>query len=63
MADGVVAGIGIQPNVELAQAAGLEVDNGIRVDAVRRPLTLPDRPSHYQTRAETIHNSQFCRNR
>ena len=31
-ADAVVAGIGIQPNVELAQAAGLEVDNGIRVD-------------------------------
>jgi len=33
MADGVVAGIGVQPNVELAQAAGLTVDNGIRVDA------------------------------
>jgi NADPH-dependent 2,4-dienoyl-CoA reductase/sulfur reductase-like enzyme len=32
VADAVVAGIGIQPNVELAQAAGLEVDNGIRVD-------------------------------
>lgn len=31
--DGVVAGIGIQPNVELAQAAGLEVEDGIRVDA------------------------------
>jgi NADPH-dependent 2,4-dienoyl-CoA reductase/sulfur reductase-like enzyme len=30
--DAVVAGIGIQPNVELAQAAGLEVDNGIHVD-------------------------------
>jgi NADPH-dependent 2,4-dienoyl-CoA reductase/sulfur reductase-like enzyme len=36
VADGVVAGIGIQPNVELAQAAGLEVDNGIRVDASLR---------------------------
>lgn len=35
-ADGVIAGIGIQPNVELAQAAGLEVDNGIRVDASLR---------------------------
>jgi NADPH-dependent 2,4-dienoyl-CoA reductase/sulfur reductase-like enzyme len=35
-ADGVVAGIGIQPNVELAQAAGLKVDNGIRVDASLR---------------------------
>jgi NADPH-dependent 2,4-dienoyl-CoA reductase/sulfur reductase-like enzyme len=30
--DAVIAGIGIQPNVELAQSAGLEVDNGIRVD-------------------------------
>lgn len=30
--DGVVAGIGIQPNVELAQAGGLEVENGIKVD-------------------------------
>jgi NADPH-dependent 2,4-dienoyl-CoA reductase/sulfur reductase-like enzyme len=36
VADGVVAGIGIQPNVELAQAAGLAVDNGIRVDASLR---------------------------
>ncbi len=32
-ADAVVAGLGITPNVELAQAAGLEVDNGIVVDA------------------------------
>lgn len=31
--DGVVAGIGTQPNVELAQAAGLTVDDGIRVDS------------------------------
>jgi len=30
--DGVVAGLGIRPNVELAQAAGLAVDNGIVVD-------------------------------
>src|SRR6478752_3564907 len=30
--DAVVAGIGIQPNVDLAKAAGLVVDNGIRVD-------------------------------
>src|SRR5205085_497728 len=36
LADGVVAGIGIVPNVELALAAGLEVDNGIRVDASLR---------------------------
>jgi 3-phenylpropionate/trans-cinnamate dioxygenase ferredoxin reductase subunit len=32
MVDGVVAGIGITPNVGLAQAAGLSVDNGIIVD-------------------------------
>lgn len=31
-ADAVVAGLGITPNVELAQAAGLTVDNGIVVD-------------------------------
>ncbi len=30
--DGVVAGIGIQPNVELAQQAGISVNNGIVVD-------------------------------
>lgn len=31
-ADRIVVGVGIVPNVELAQAAGLEVDNGIVVD-------------------------------
>lgn len=35
-ADGVVAGIGIEPNVELARGAGLEVDNGIHVDGMLR---------------------------
>jgi 3-phenylpropionate/trans-cinnamate dioxygenase ferredoxin reductase subunit len=40
-ADAVVAGIGLQPNVELAQAAGLEVDNGILVDKYLRSGT-PD---------------------
>jgi NADPH-dependent 2,4-dienoyl-CoA reductase/sulfur reductase-like enzyme len=34
--DGVVAGIGIEPNVELAHAAGLEVEDGITVDASLR---------------------------
>jgi NADPH-dependent 2,4-dienoyl-CoA reductase/sulfur reductase-like enzyme len=34
--DGVVAGLGIQPNVELARAAGLEVGDGIHVDASLR---------------------------
>lgn len=32
-ADVVIVGIGITPNVELAQQAGLDVDNGIVVDA------------------------------
>ncbi len=31
-ADGVIVGIGISPNTKLAEAAGLEVDNGIVVD-------------------------------
>ncbi|MDE0058984.1 MAG: NAD(P)/FAD-dependent oxidoreductase, partial [Defluviicoccus sp.] len=35
-ATAVVIGIGIVPNVELAESAGLEVDNGIRVDALCR---------------------------
>jgi NADPH-dependent 2,4-dienoyl-CoA reductase/sulfur reductase-like enzyme len=30
--DGVVAGIGIEPNVTLAKSAGLKIDNGIVVD-------------------------------
>jgi len=36
IADGIIAGVGVQPNVELAQAAGLEVDDGIRVNASLR---------------------------
>ena len=35
-ATAVVIGIGIVPNVELAEAAGLEIDNGVRVDALCR---------------------------
>ncbi len=35
-ATAAVIGIGIVPNVELAEAAGLDVDNGIRVDAFCR---------------------------
>jgi 3-phenylpropionate/trans-cinnamate dioxygenase ferredoxin reductase subunit len=35
-ADVVLVGIGVQPNVELAEAAGLAVDNGIVVDALCR---------------------------
>jgi 3-phenylpropionate/trans-cinnamate dioxygenase ferredoxin reductase component len=36
LVDGVVAGIGIEPNVELAQAAKLKVENGIVVDEFLR---------------------------
>jgi len=39
--DGVVAGIGIRPNVELAQTGGLEVENGIVVDE-RLRSSAPD---------------------
>jgi NAD(P)H-nitrite reductase large subunit len=35
-ADGVVAGLGILPNIELATQAGLRVDNGIVVDELLR---------------------------
>ncbi len=35
-ADGVVAGLGITPTVDLAQKAGLAVENGIRVDDLLR---------------------------
>lgn len=33
LADRVVVGVGIVPNVELAEAAGIETDNGVLVDA------------------------------
>jgi NADPH-dependent 2,4-dienoyl-CoA reductase/sulfur reductase-like enzyme len=36
LVDGVVAGIGVLPNVALAQSAGLVVEDGIRVDASLR---------------------------
>ncbi len=36
LVDGVVAGIGIEPNTELARAAGLHVNDGIVVDALLR---------------------------
>jgi NADPH-dependent 2,4-dienoyl-CoA reductase/sulfur reductase-like enzyme len=39
--DGVVAGIGIEPNVKLAEGAGLKIGNGIVVDEFLR-TTTPD---------------------
>jgi NADPH-dependent 2,4-dienoyl-CoA reductase/sulfur reductase-like enzyme len=41
IADAVVAGIGIQPNTELAQAAGLKVENGVVVNE-QLQTTQPD---------------------
>jgi 3-phenylpropionate/trans-cinnamate dioxygenase ferredoxin reductase subunit len=40
-ADGVVAGIGIRPNLDLAKEAGLKVENGIIVNE-RLETSLPD---------------------
>jgi NADPH-dependent 2,4-dienoyl-CoA reductase/sulfur reductase-like enzyme len=39
--DGVVAGVGIEPNVALARQAGLKLDNGVWVDAALR-TSAPD---------------------
>jgi NADPH-dependent 2,4-dienoyl-CoA reductase/sulfur reductase-like enzyme len=39
--DGIVAGIGIRPNIELAQAAGLKLENGIVVSD-KLETSLPD---------------------
>ncbi|AQU66392.1 NAD(P)/FAD-dependent oxidoreductase [Streptomyces niveus] len=39
--DAVIVGVGISPNTQLAAAAGLDVDNGIRVDAHLR-TSQPD---------------------
>jgi len=39
--DGVVAGIGVRPNIELAKSAGLKVENGILVDDHQR-TSAPD---------------------
>lgn len=36
LADAVIGGLGVKPNVDLAQAAGLPVDNGITVDEYLR---------------------------
>ena len=40
-ADAVVTGLGIEPNIELARAAGLKIGNGIEVDELCR-TSVPD---------------------
>jgi 3-phenylpropionate/trans-cinnamate dioxygenase ferredoxin reductase subunit len=67
-ADLVIAGVGIVPNTELAAAAGLEVDNGIVVDAYCRTAddniyAVGDCTSHPSSiygrriRLESVHNA------
>jgi NADPH-dependent 2,4-dienoyl-CoA reductase/sulfur reductase-like enzyme len=69
LADAVVVGIGVVPNVELAQAAGLATDNGIVVDEYGRtadPLIYAagDVTSHFNSllgrrvRLESWQNAQ-----
>jgi len=41
-ADGVVAGIGIEPNTDLAASAGIEISAGIAVDAFGRVIGYDD---------------------
>jgi NADPH-dependent 2,4-dienoyl-CoA reductase/sulfur reductase-like enzyme len=60
LVDGAVAGLGIVPNIELAQAAGLEVENGIVVDASLR-TSHPDIYAAGDVAA--IYNSQLGRYR
>jgi 3-phenylpropionate/trans-cinnamate dioxygenase ferredoxin reductase subunit len=68
-ADIVVVGIGVMPNVELAETAGLECDNGIVVDEFCRTsdphiLAIGDCTSHpnkqigRRVRLESVHNAQ-----
>jgi 3-phenylpropionate/trans-cinnamate dioxygenase ferredoxin reductase subunit len=68
-ADMVVAGIGIEPAVGIAEAAGLEVDNGIIVDEYCRTsdpciLAIGDCTNHpnnilgRRLRLESVHNAQ-----
>lgn len=66
--DLVLIGVGIVPNVELAEAAGLHVDNGIRVDdrcqtsdpnihAVGDCTNHPNKLLGRQLRLESVHNA------
>ncbi|TWG91547.1 3-phenylpropionate/trans-cinnamate dioxygenase ferredoxin reductase subunit [Nocardioides sp. J9] len=68
VADLVVVGIGVVPNVELAAEAGLHVDNGIAVDACGRTsapdvfaagdcASFPDRRYGRRLRLESVPNA------
>ncbi len=67
-ADLVLVGIGIVPNVELAEAAGLKIDNGIVVDkhlvtadlaisAIGDCASFPDPNAHQHIRLESVQNA------
>ena len=67
-ADLVLIGIGVVPNVELAESAGIYVDNGIRVDdrcrtSVENVYAVGDCTNHpnnllgRQLRLESVHNA------
>ncbi len=58
-ADVVVVGVGMLPNMELAQAAGLEVDNGIVVDA----LSTTSDPAIFAAGDCTVFDSGLYRRR
>src|SRR6202008_3937515 len=63
----VVVGVGVMPNVELAQQAGLGVDNGIVVDAGAHPSdpdivaagdsTMHPSPYYGRIRLESVPNA------
>ena len=67
-ADFVIVGIGVEPNIELAQDAGLDVDNGIIVDdrcrttdsnvfAIGDCTTHPNDIYGRKLRLESVHNA------
>lgn len=68
-ADMVIVGVGIRPAIEIAEAAGLECDNGIKVDEYCRTsdpriLAVGDCTNHpndllgRRLRLESVHNAQ-----
>ncbi len=53
VADVIVAGLGIQPSVELAEQAGLLVENGIVVDELCRTTVIPTSTPRATSRTST----------
>ena len=66
--DGVVAGIGLEPNIELALSAGLKTDNGIIVDEFLRTrdpdiYAAGDVAAFYSPALRKTHSSRTRRQR